>query len=764
MLLVALLGIRASSTHIASAQDYSFSTIAGIRPSNVDGTNNVSRFRFPKNVVANENGRLTVLDSGSGSIRRLNRQGTNWVSTTILGTANNFGEPPHRPYPGFANSRGLAFRPDGNFYIGDYQQLRKAIFDGTNWTVQTVAEYIPLNPEIDLPASGIRFKQILELAWHPSGTLLIADGSELRALLEQGTNVTIHTIAQNTNSAPYVGLAVNKLGEVFATIGSDNTVVRIVQEGTNWVQTTIAGSAGTSGTVDGAGSGARFNQPGGITTDSAGNLYVVDISGETVRKIVRSGTNWFVTTIAGSAEKAGFADGTNNVARFFQPSWVSVDGAGHVFVADALNDAIRELAPAGTNWIVRTIAGNHPNSDGSDETANRFLYPQGIAVDEDGGIFVADTYTCTIKQVSRDRGIWTTRIIAGQPGVVGTNDGPGLEAQLGPVERITIGANHHLYASDEFAKIRELVKEGTNWTVSTIVDFPRALHNPGATNPPDGFFVPGGLAADRLGNLYASLPMLGSIYRISPGIAQWNISKIADLGAYENPLAGLIPYSNPMGLAVAPDGTSVFVADELGLIRQLMPDITGTNWTSRTIAGAFQRLDNSDGPGEQAGFLNPIGIAVDGQGRLYVVGYNPTVRRIDPIGTNWVVRTIGGFVNVFDYPATFPDSDGIGSVARFSNAFSIAVDSSGNVYLPDFNNWTIRMGSPVFPSLQINLYGSNTVLSWPSWASDFTLESTDSLSISNTWTAAGEPDFVNNQNIRTNQPTDSSRFFRLRQK
>ena len=532
------------------AQDYSFTTIAGVGPSSVDGTNNASRFRFPQSILADDSGNLTVLDIGNASIRRLNRQGTNWISSTILGAANGYGEPPNTPYAGFSHSQGLAFGQGGSFYIGDLQRLRKAEFHRTNWTVRTLAGWIPDNGDAEQPPGGILFSQITDLARHPDGTLLIADGSEIRAFSEQGTNVTIHTIARNASLASFRGVAVNALGAVFATIGSECTVACISHEGTNWVQRTIAGLAGVSGTTDGAGSEARFDQPEGIAVDSAGNLYVADRSGQTVRKVLHSGTNWVVTTISGSSEKAGFADGIAIAANLFGPSKVSTDGAGHVFVADSINDAIRELVPVDTNWIVRTIAGNEPAAIGATSTADRFVFPEGIAVDEAGMVYVADTDTWTIKQIHRDGETRRTRIVAGVPGVLVTNNAQGIDAHLGPFKTVTLGPNHRLYTVDGFGKIRQLVQEETNWTVTTIVDFPRAVRNPSETNFPDSFFVPGGLAADQLGNLYASLPTRGSIYRISPDAGQWKITKIAYLGEYQTPVTGVVPYGYPLGIGV----------------------------------------------------------------------------------------------------------------------------------------------------------------------------------------------------------------------
>src|SRR5208283_2790941 len=126
----------------------------------------------------------------------------------------------------------------------------------------------------------------------------------------------------------------------------------VVSGVTKWVVTTIAGAAGNSGSADGTGSAAQFRCPYGVAVDGAGNVYVGDSGNFTIRKVtptVVSGvTNWVVTTLAGSAGNLGSADGTGSAARFDAPDGLAVDGSGNLYVADSWNKTIREGIPPAT--------------------------------------------------------------------------------------------------------------------------------------------------------------------------------------------------------------------------------------------------------------------------------------------------------------------------------------------------------------------------------------------------------------------------------
>ena len=156
----------------------------------------------------------------------------------------------------------------------------------------------------------------------------------------------------------------------------------------------LAGSIAGPGSADGTGPAAQFSVPEGVASDSAANVYVAYTGNNTIRKITPDGV---VTTFAGSPGESGSTDGTGSAARFDAPQDLALNTAGNVYVAD-LNNTIRKITPTG---IVSTLAGtlNQGNSGSVDGTGSavRFVFPQGVAVDCAGNVYVADTNSHTIR-------------------------------------------------------------------------------------------------------------------------------------------------------------------------------------------------------------------------------------------------------------------------------------------------------------------------------------------------------------------------------
>jgi sugar lactone lactonase YvrE len=241
------------------------------------------------------------------------------------------------------------------------------------------------------------------------------------------------------------GVAVDSAGNVYVA-DSNNHRIRMVSP--TGLVTTLAGS-GTVGFLNAQGTAARFNLPRYVAVDSAGNVYVADMSNHRIRMISSTGN---VTTLAGS-DTAGFLDEQGAVARFSSPNGVAVDSAGNVYVADANTNRIRKISPAG---VVTTLAGGSTAefADGQGEAA-RFNQPTGVAVDSAGNSYVADRGNSCIRMIT-SAGVVTT--LAGGVGMHGFVDGQGAAARFNGLQDIAVDSAGNIYVADmNNHRIRKMV-------------------------------------------------------------------------------------------------------------------------------------------------------------------------------------------------------------------------------------------------------------------------------------------------------------------
>ena len=416
------------------------------------------------------------------------------------------------------------------------------------------------------------------------------------------------------------------------------------------------------------------------------------------------------TTIAGLAGVSGGGDGTNSTARFYRPSGLAIDGAGTIYVADLLNHTIRRIAPVGTNWVVSTVAGLAGTlgaADGTNDQA-RFDHPSGVALDSANNLFVTDNYSHTIRKITPVGTNWVVSTVAGLAWAYGSDDGTNSDARFRDPQAIALDGSGRLYVTDRLnCTIRGLSPAGTNWVVSTLAGTP--IINYGGfkdgRNDAAEFNLPYGIARHSGGNLY-----------------------VADFGN--------------------------------NAIRKISPD--GADWVTTTVAGFSGNTGSDDGAARQARFNSPNGIAVDASETLYVADqYNSTIRKVAPDGNSWVVSTVGGVALA---PGT---NDGVGVIARFSRPWGIALDGAGNLYVADSGSHAIRRGtlpSATIPALGIRLVGNNqAVLSWSVTASNYVLETTDTLGSGASWAALTNGVAVAGDSyVLTNDVGVARRFFRLR--
>jgi hypothetical protein len=206
------------------------------------------------------------------------------------------------------------------------------------------------------------------------------------------------------------------------------------------------------------------------------------------------------------------------------------------------------------------------------------------------------------------------------------------------------------------------------------------------------------VAADKEGAVYVADQGNQTIRRLQPSGTNWLVTTLVGspgLWGTADGTNSAARFLNPRGLAVD-DAGSVYVADDSHRIRKLQA--IGPDWVVSTVAGQAGSPGSDDGTGANARFCFPFAVAVHHADSLFVADWgDETIRMVAPVGSNWLVSTIGGL------PGSIGSADGYGSNARFWDPEGIAVDGAGNLYVSDYYNFTIREGSPSAPPPS-NLY------------------------------------------------------------
>ncbi len=412
--------------------------------------------------------------------------------------------------------------------------------------------------------------------------------------------------------------------------------------------TNLAGLAGSSGSVNGTGIAAQFNQPWGVAVDSAGNTYVADTLNHTIRKITAAGV---VTLLAGSPGTAGFINGPAGTAQFSRPTGVAVNAAGTiVYVADYNNHCLRQIS--GGNVSTLAGSGTAGTADGTGLAAE-FRNPFGVALNNAGTMaYVSDQNNQTIRAITVPGGVVTT--LAGAANAGGYVDGVNSVARFNTPRGIAVDAGGNVYVADS-----------GNFLVRKI--------------------TAGGFVTTLAGALFTA--------GFNDGLAS---------GSRFSTLAPISPFGGPTGVAVDSAG-NVYVTDQGNdILRKITPGGTVT-----TLAGAVGIAGTADGTGLAARFNNPAGVAVDVTGRLYVADtLNHMIRVQCPAHCECVEKIYVSYNN-----GTIRSFDTAGVATTFANGLNLPKGlaiSGGSLYVANSGaNAIVKFplgggGSSAFSSAGLN--------------------------------------------------------------
>ena len=406
----------------------------------------------PSAIGVDKSGNLYIADVYNDRIRKVDTQGI--ITTVAGNGSSGYAGDGGPATSAMINSPwAVAVDISGNLYIADDENRRVRKVD-TNGIITTVAGNGLYGYGGDGgPAVKANLNKPTGVVADLSGNFYIADNQNHRVRKVDPTG-TITTLAGNgiagyggdggpatqANLNYPSGVGVDSSGNVYIADTSNHRIRKVDSKGTI---TTVAGN-GTRGYGGDGGPAAQTSLygPEGVAADLFGNLYIADTSNHRIRKVNSSG---MITTAAGNGTGGYGGDGGPATgARLHYPFGVVVDGFGNLYIADYGNYRIRKVNSSG---IITTVAGNGvwgSGGDGGPATQASFCSPSGVAVDGSGDFYVADTYCNRVRKVDLS-GIITT--VAGGGGGLG-DGGPATEAGLYYPEGVAVDAFGNLYIAD----------------------------------------------------------------------------------------------------------------------------------------------------------------------------------------------------------------------------------------------------------------------------------------------------------------------------
>jgi len=712
----------------AGAQSYTINTAAGggLPPTPMAAK---SASIKPKTVTADSAG--NVYFSSANAVFKIDAAGTLTRVAGSPGGGSPLGDGGPATSAYLNGPGGLALDSAGNLYIaeGNANRIRKVTPGGTISTVagSGVAGY----SGDGAAATSAKLNGPAAVAVDSAGALYIADAGNnvIRKVTAAGTISTVAGSGANgfggnggpATSAQFntpTGVALDAAGNLYIA-DSQNAVVWKVSGGT----ISIVAGGGKATTFGGPATGIELDYPYGISVDSSGNLYIADPDWSAVFKVTPGGT---ITLAAGRGTTSPGDGGPATGAQLAWPLGVAADSNGNFYIADLETFSVRKVNASGT---ISTVAGNGSPyfGEGGPATIAGMWYSSGIAVDPAGNLYICDPVAQRVYKVT-PAGIITTVAGNGTKGYSGDN-GPAASAQLNSPEAVAVDASGNVYiADDSNNRIRKVTPAGIISTFAgTGTPGYSGDNGPATSAKLNG---PSGLATDSAGDLFIADDQNYRIRKVTPG---GTITTVVGTGirgfSGDNGPATSAQINYIEGMAVDSAGNLYF--GDPGNNRVRMVTSAGTISTiAGTGVGGFY---GDNGPALSAHLNGPTGVAVDSSGDIFVTDDdNLRVRKFSVGGT---ITTIAG-----NGTEGYSGDGGPATEAQINYDNSIAVDSTGKVYVSDGANAAVRSLVPptAVPSISpggvvplnsavntiqtgewVSIWGSNLAGTTAVWKGDF---------------------------------------------
>lgn len=573
--------------------------------------------------------------------------------------------------------QGVATDSFGNVYIAANYSCRIWVVDSSDTITQIIGSGVCSYAGDGGPASSAQLFNPSGVAVDLSGNIYIADTANNRIRKVSGGIITTIAgngtqgdsgdggLAINATVGEPSGIAVDSTGNVYFIDNYSNggtSYPRIREISTAGTIATIAGgpAAGYSGDGGPATSAQLGQLPGGVATDSRGNVYIADSLNCRIREV----SGGIINTIAGNGTCAYAGDGGFATSgELSRPYGVALDSAGNLYIADTGNGRVREVS----SGVITTIAGNGMGGFGGDggSATSAELSPYDLAVDAAGDIYISDEANLRVRKVSGGN----INTVAGNGTTESGGDGGiSTSAELGPPRGVAVDSSGNLYISD-YADY--LIREVSGGVIATIAESSSVGGGGDGIAVSSSLSFPEGLAVDSVGNVYVADSFTNQIQKLSGGILT-TLAGNGDLGfSGDGGSATAAELRHPSGVAVDLYG-NVYIADAgNNRIRKVSGGII------TTVAGTGTAGFSGDsGLAVDADLDNPGGVAVDASGNLYIA--DTSNNRIREVTLDGIINTVAG-----DGTAGYTGNGGPATGAELAGPNAVALDSAGNLYIAD---------------------------------------------------------------------------------